>query len=88
MAKTPAKKAVKAVAAKAAVADKKKKRSHKRTESYGTYIYKVLKQVHPGECVPRTKAGAGAGSARPDRQPGWAAPSAHAAAAGAGVCCW
>ena len=48
MAKTPAKKAVKAVAAKAAVADKKKKRSHKRTESYGTYIHRVLKQVHPG----------------------------------------
>ena len=49
MAKSPAKKAVKAVAAKAATAkDVKKKRSAKRTESYGTYIYKVLKQVHPG----------------------------------------
>ena len=52
MAKAPAKKAVKAVAAKAAVAadGKKKKRSHKRVESYGLYIHKVLKQVHPGEC--------------------------------------
>jgi len=43
MAKTPSsKKAVKAV--------KKttdKKRSAKRVESYGTYIYRVLKQVHP-----------------------------------------
>ena len=46
----PAKKAVKAVAAKAAVAadGKKKKRAHKRVESYGLYIHKVLKQVHPG----------------------------------------
>ncbi|KAL3792357.1 hypothetical protein ACHAWO_000907 [Cyclotella atomus] len=25
-----------------------KKRSKKRVESYSTYIYKVLKQVHPG----------------------------------------
>ena len=50
MAKSPAKKAVKVVAAKAATAKvAKKKRSAKRTESYGTYIYKVLKQVHPGK---------------------------------------
>ena len=44
MAKTPSKQS----AAKAA--PKKvggKKRSKKRTESYATYIYKVLKQVHP-----------------------------------------
>ena len=27
--------------------DKKKKKSSKRKESYGIYIYKVLKQVHP-----------------------------------------
>ena len=45
MAKTPSKKAPpKAVKAST---DGKKKRSKKRTESYSTYIYKVLKQVHP-----------------------------------------
>ena len=47
MAKTPAKKAAK-VAKAAASGDKKKKRSAKRSESYNIYIYKVLKQVHPG----------------------------------------
>ena len=39
-----------AVGKKAAKAPKKvttKKRSSKRTESYSSYIYKVLKQVHP-----------------------------------------
>ncbi len=30
---------------------KKKKRHHARVETYNTYIYKVLKQVHPGESV-------------------------------------
>jgi len=40
-----AKKAGKAKAAAGAAADKKKKR--RRKESYGIYIYKVLKQVHP-----------------------------------------
>jgi histone H2B len=51
MAKTPvvAKKSAKAAKAAAPKKDGKKKRSHKRVESYGTYIYKVLKQVHPGE---------------------------------------
>ena len=52
MAKTPvvAKKSAKvAKAAAAPKKDGKKKRAHKRVESYGTYIYKVLKQVHPGE---------------------------------------
>ena len=47
MAKTPsaaAKKAVKTPAAKKATTDKK---HAKRTESYSSYIYKVLKQVHP-----------------------------------------
>ena len=44
MAKTPSKKAPDK-AAKAA--DGKKKRSKKRVDSYSTYIYKVLKQVHP-----------------------------------------
>jgi len=34
--------------AKAAVAGKKAKRSRSRKESYGIYIHKVLKQVHPG----------------------------------------
>ena len=43
MAKTPSKKAP----AKATKAVAGKKRSKKRTESYSTYIYKVLKQVHP-----------------------------------------
>ena len=38
------KKAVKTAAKKVA---KTGKRSHKRTESYSSYIYKVLKQVHP-----------------------------------------
>jgi len=53
MAKTPvvaSKKSAKvAKAAAAPKKDGKKKRSTKRTESYGIYIYKVLKQVHPGK---------------------------------------
>ena len=53
MAKTPVvatKKSAKvAKAAAAPKKDGKKKRSTKRVESYGIYIYKVLKQVHPGE---------------------------------------
>ena len=44
MAKTPSKQAP-SKAAKAST-DGKKKRSKKRVESYSTYIYKVLKQVH------------------------------------------
>ena len=52
MAKTPSKKAVKAAAPvktvkKAVDGAKKGKRKSKRTESYSSYIYKVLKQVHP-----------------------------------------
>ena len=43
MAKTPSKSATKAPK----VAGAKKKRSKKRVESYSTYIYRVLKQVHP-----------------------------------------
>ena len=46
MAKTPSKKAAKATKP-AATGDKKKKRSHKRVETFSSYIYKVLKQVHP-----------------------------------------
>ena len=52
MAKTPSKKAAKAAApaktavTKKATGDKKAKKS-KRIESYSSYIYKVLKQVHP-----------------------------------------
>jgi hypothetical protein len=42
----PSKKTAKAVKAGAAGG---KKRKASRTESYSTYIYKVLKQVHPGE---------------------------------------
>ncbi len=41
----PSKKAVKPKAEGSA--DKKKKRHKKRTESFTTYIFKVLKQVHP-----------------------------------------
>lgn len=44
MAKTPSKKSAKG--AKKASSNKLKK-SKKRVESYGSYIYKVLKQVHP-----------------------------------------
>jgi len=47
MAKAPAsKKTAKTV--KAAATGDKKKRKGARVESYNTYIYKVLKQVHPG----------------------------------------
>src|SRR5205814_4460494 len=60
MAKTPSKKAAKV--AKAAAGDKKKSKKRSRKESYGTYIYKVLKQVHPGEW-----AGGGAGVGRRGR---------------------
>jgi histone H2B len=42
MAKTPSKKS-----AKKPAGAKKGGRSKKRVESYGIYIYKVLKQVHP-----------------------------------------
>jgi hypothetical protein len=40
-------KAGKATKKTAAGSDDKKKRKKKRTETYSTYIYKVLKQVHP-----------------------------------------
>ncbi len=43
MAKTPSKQS----SAKAPKKAGDKKRSKKRTESYSSYIYKVLKQVHP-----------------------------------------
>jgi histone H2B len=46
MAKTPSKKTAKA--AKAATGGKKKAR-RSRSETYSSYIYKVLKQVHPRE---------------------------------------
>ena len=46
MAKTPVKKGA-AKAAKAAAGEKKKGRKTRKVESYGIYIYKVLKQVHP-----------------------------------------
>ncbi|KAL7485749.1 hypothetical protein ACHAW6_011352 [Cyclotella cf. meneghiniana] len=45
MAKTPSKKAPAKATKKPA--DDKKKKTKKRVESYSTYIYKVLKQVHP-----------------------------------------
>ena len=47
MAKTPSKKAPAKAAKKIAAPGDKKKRSKKRVESYSTYIYRVLKQVHP-----------------------------------------
>ena len=43
MAKTPSKKTAK----KASKAKGGKRRGGKRTETYSSYIYKVLKQVHP-----------------------------------------
>ncbi len=43
----PSKKTAKA--AKTAVAGGKKKSKRSRKESFGIYIHKVLKQVHPGE---------------------------------------
>ena len=46
MAKTPVKKGA-AKAAKAASGEKKTTRRRKHVESYASYIYKVLKQVHP-----------------------------------------
>jgi histone H2B len=45
MAKTPSKQSAKVAAPKKAGAGKGKRK--KRTESYSTYIYRVLKQVHP-----------------------------------------
>ncbi len=49
MAKTPSKTPAKKAGKKSTGAggDDKKKRHKKRIESYSTYIYKVLKQVHP-----------------------------------------
>ncbi len=44
MAKTPSKKAAKTVAK---TGGKKGSKGKKRVESYSTYIYKVLRQVHP-----------------------------------------
>ena len=45
--KKPAGKAPAKTAEKRTKDDGKKSRKKKRTESYSTYIYKVLKQVHP-----------------------------------------
>eukprot|EP00533_Pseudo-nitzschia_delicatissima_P012542 CAMPEP_0197264808 /NCGR_PEP_ID=MMETSP1432-20130617/2017_1 /TAXON_ID=44447 /ORGANISM="Pseudo-nitzschia delicatissima, Strain UNC1205" /LENGTH=91 /DNA_ID=CAMNT_0042729483 /DNA_START=20 /DNA_END=291 /DNA_ORIENTATION=+ len=49
MAKTPSKQSSKkaAPAKKAATKTTTTKKKKKRVESYSTYIYKVLKQVHP-----------------------------------------
>ena len=47
MAKTPSKKAAVKVTTKKADGKKKGTKKGKRTESYSSYIYKVLKQVHP-----------------------------------------
>jgi histone H2B len=45
--KKPAGKAPAKTASKKAPGGEGKKRTKKRTETYSTYIYKVLKQVHP-----------------------------------------
>ncbi len=45
----PSKKSAKAVKSAAASGDKKKKRKSVRKETFNTYLFKVLKQVHPGE---------------------------------------
>ena len=45
MAKTPSKQSAKSAKTPKKAGDKKK--SKKRVESYSSYIYKVLKQVHP-----------------------------------------
>ena len=47
MAKTPSKKAAKATKP----AGDKKKRKRKGVQSFSTYIYKVLKQVHPEQGI-------------------------------------
>ena len=46
----PSKKTAKA-AKSAATGEKKKAKRRSRKESYGVYIHRVLKQVHPGACV-------------------------------------
>ena len=53
MAKTPSKTAPSKVAK--ASTDGKKKCSKKRTESHSTYIYKVIKQVHPDTGISKKK---------------------------------
>jgi len=45
----PSKKTAKAVKASAG-GEKKKTRKRARKETFGSYIHKVLKQVHPGAC--------------------------------------
>ena len=52
MAKTPSKQSAKKAPTKKAVGAKGKK-SKKRTETYSSYIYKVLKQVHPDTGISR-----------------------------------
>ena len=47
----PSKKTAKAAKTAAASGEKKKARRRSRKESYGVYIHRVLKQVHPGEAA-------------------------------------
>ena len=42
---------------KTSSSDKKKRKKRKRKESYGLYIYKVLKQVHPDTGISRKAMG-------------------------------
>lgn len=51
MAKTPSKSAAKASSKKQTDASKKRRR--KRIETYSSYIYRVLKQVHPDTGISR-----------------------------------
>ena len=53
LAKAPSKKSTKKAAASKEAKDASKKRHRKRTETYGSYIYKVLKQVHPDVGISR-----------------------------------
>ena len=49
----PAKKATATKGTKKPASEKGGKRKKKRTETYSTYIYKVLKQVHPDTGISR-----------------------------------
>jgi histone H2B len=55
MVKTPSKKAPAKAVKKVPADGGKKKRSKKHVESYSTYIYKVLKQVHPDTGISKKK---------------------------------
>lgn len=68
MAKTPSKKS-----AKAPKKAGEKAKKGKRTESYSSYIYKVLKQVHPETGISKKVRGRAAHC----KGPPWVPPEAH-----------